>query len=94
MLCNQFLKSFERKVEGNDNPILFLLDEFPRLGKIDSITSGLATLRSKKIQIALFVQSKSQLNVIYGKDMSEVIVDICSYKATESQRAEHAGMVF
>jgi type IV secretion system protein VirD4 len=80
-MCNQFLKSFERRAEGNDKPILFLLDEFPRLGKIDSITSGLATLRSKKIQIALFVQSKSQLNVIYGKDMSEVIADICSYKA-------------
>lgn len=81
MICNQFLKAFERRPDGNNNPILFMLDEFPRLGKIEAITNGLATLRSKKIQIALFVQSKSQLNAIYGKDMSEVIADNCNYKA-------------
>lgn len=81
MMCNQFLKSFERRPEGNTTPILFLIDEFPRLGKIETISNGLATLRSKKIHIALFVQSKSQLNAIYGKDVAEVIADNCSYKA-------------
>lgn len=81
MMCNQFLKSFERRPEGNTTPILFLIDEFPRLGKIETISNGLATLRSKKIHIALFVQSKSQLNAIYGKDIAEVIADNCAYKA-------------
>lgn len=81
MMCNQFLKSFERRAEGNEKPILFLIDEFARLGKIETISNGLATLRSKKIHIALFVQSKSQLNALYGKDVAEVIADNCSYKA-------------
>lgn len=81
MMCNQFLKSFERRAEGSKTPILFLIDEFPRLGKIETISNGLATLRSKKIHIALIVQSKSQLNAIYGKDIAEVIADNCSYKA-------------
>lgn len=54
---------------------------FPRLGKIEAISNGLATLRSKKIHIALIVQSKSQLNAIYGKDVAEVIADNCPYKA-------------
>ncbi len=81
MICNQFLKSFERRSEQCQTPILCLIDEFARLGKIESITNGLATLRSKKIHIALFVQSKSQLNVNYGKDVAEVIADNCSYKA-------------
>ena len=81
MLCNQFLKAFERRPDGNTKPILFLIDEFPRLSKIETITNGLATLRSKKIHIAIFVQSKSQLNAIYGKDVAEVIADNCSYKA-------------
>lgn len=81
MMCNQFLKAFEKRADGNDKPILFLLDEFPRLGKIEAITNGLATLRSKKIQIALFIQSKSQLNVTYGKETAEVIADTCTYKA-------------
>lgn len=81
MICNQFLKAFERRSEDNKNPILFLIDEFPRLGKIETISNGLATLRSKKIHIGLIVQSKSQMNAIYGKDMAEVIADNCSYKA-------------
>lgn len=81
MMCNQFLKSFERRGENHKTPILFLIDEFPRLGKIEAISNGLATLRSKKIHIALIVQSKSQLSAIYGKDFAEVIADNCSYKA-------------
>ena len=81
MMCNQFLKAFERRPESNTSPLLFLIDEFPRLGKIETVSTGLATLRSKKIHIALCVQSKSQLNAIYGNDLSEVITDNCSYKA-------------
>ena len=81
MMCNQFLKAFEHRPDGNTTPILFLIDEFPRLGKVETVSTGLATLRSKKIHIALCVQSKSQLNAIYGNDTSEVIADNCSYKA-------------
>ena len=81
MMCNQFLKSFERRSEGNKTPILFFIDEFPRLGKIEAISNGLATLRSKKIHIALVIQSLSQLNAIYGHDVAKVIADNCSYKA-------------
>lgn len=71
---------FERRAEGNTTPILFLIGEFPRLEKIEAISNGLATLSSKKIHISLIVQSKSQLNAIYGKDVAEVIADNCSYK--------------
>lgn len=81
MMCSQFLKSFERRPEGDNVPVLFLIDEFPRLGKLESINNGLATLRSKKIHIVLIMQSKSQMNAIYGKDKASVIMDTCSYKA-------------
>lgn len=81
MMINQFLKAFERRSESSTTPILFSIDEFARIGKIETITNGLATLRSKKIHIALFVQSKSQLNAIYGKDTAEIIADNCTYKA-------------
>lgn len=80
MMCNQFLKAFERRAEENKTPILFLIDEFPRLGKIESITNGLSTLASKNVHIDLIIQSKSQLNAIYGKDIAEVITDNCMYK--------------
>lgn len=85
IIVNSFLKSFERRNElvlkENPNPILFLLDEFPRLGKIPTITNGLSTLRSKQITIALFMQSMAQLDLIYGKETRQVIFDNCQYKA-------------
>ena len=81
MICNQFIKAFERRPEGKKNcPILFLLDEFPTLGKIERINGALSTLRSKNIHIALCIQSKSQLDSVYGKDITNVVMDNCTYK--------------
>lgn len=81
LIVNQFLKHFERRPDEGATPVLFLLDEFPRLGKVETAITGLATLRSKKISIALFVQSLSQLDAIYGSDNRKVIADNCQYKA-------------
>jgi type IV secretion system protein VirD4 len=82
LMTNQFISFFERRKESPDNrPILFLLDEFPRLGKIPAITDALATLRSKKITICIIIQSLAQLKMIYGHDAQEVIADTCAFKA-------------
>lgn len=81
MIVNQFCKFFEQRKDGKSEPILFMLDEFPRLGKIESVATGLTTLRSKKIEIMLYVQSKNQLDVIYGEKQAGVIADNCTYKA-------------
>lgn len=79
MMVNQFIRYFEQR-ESNDN-ILFLLDEFPRLGKIEAITNALATLRSRKVTICLLIQSLAQLDDIYGRDKRRVITDNCAYQA-------------
>jgi len=81
LIINQFLRHFERRPNEYATPILFLLDEFPRLGKVETSITGLATLRSKKITMALFVQSLAQLDAIYGNDNRKVIADNCQYKA-------------
>lgn len=79
LLVNQFMKHFEQRSEENSNRVLFLLDEFARLGKIDSIMHGLATLRSKGITICLIFQSLAQLDVVYGRDQRKAILDNCSF---------------
>lgn len=80
LIVNQFLKSFEKRQDKDSKKILFMIDEFARLGKITAITNGLATLRSKGIQIMLILQSLAQLDMIYGKDNRRVITDNCNYK--------------
>ena len=81
LIVNQFLKHFERRQDTEATPVLFLLDEFPRLGKVETIINGLATLRSKNVTIALFAQSLAQLDAIYGKENRQVIADNCQMKA-------------
>ncbi|MCL2434410.1 MAG: type IV secretory system conjugative DNA transfer family protein, partial [Clostridia bacterium] len=81
LITNQFLKHFERRPDKRAAPILFLLDEFPRLGKIEAVATALTTLRSKKITIALIIQSLAQLDLLYGPAQRRVILDNCAYKA-------------
>jgi len=81
LIVNQFLKHFERRPDTDATPVLFLLDEFARLGKVETVINGLATLRSKKVTICILTQSLAQLDVIYGKEQRQVIADNCQYKA-------------
>jgi type IV secretion system protein VirD4 len=80
LIVSQFLRHFENRPDKNNSPILFLLDEFARLGKLEGITDGLATLRSKKITICPIIQDLAQLDYIYGTTARQVIVGTCQYQ--------------
>jgi len=98
MMLTQLIRTLERRPdkhspEGKDNtPILLLLDEFPRLGKVDIIQNAVSTLRSKGVTICIVIQSLAQLDRVYGKESRQIILDNCQYKAIlnvsdpESQR--------
>lgn len=83
LITSQFMKHFFRRPDNDPSlpPILFLLDEFPSLGKFEDINHALATLRSKKVIICLVIQDPSQLDVVYGHNSTRVIMANCSYKA-------------
>lgn len=85
LMISQMITTFEQRPRRTYNekelpPILVLLDEFARLGKIPEIKSGLMTLRSAGVTFALFVQSIASLDEIYGRDTARVILDNCTYK--------------
>lgn len=80
IIVGQFIRYLTKREEGKNPPVLLLLDEFPRLGKMSDIVSGLATLRSRNVHLFLAIQSLSQLDTIYGKDERKVIIDNCAYK--------------
>ncbi|MCI9626244.1 MAG: type IV secretory system conjugative DNA transfer family protein [Clostridia bacterium] len=81
LMTSQFMRNFEKRPDLTETPILFMLDEFARLGKIEGIVNAFATLRSKKITICAVVQSLAQIDLIYGEPTRRVIVDNCSYIA-------------
>lgn len=81
LIVNQFMKHFERRPDKDATPVLFLLEEFARLGKVETAVNGLATLRSKRVTICIVAQSLAQLDAIYGKENRRIIADNCQYKA-------------
>ena len=86
LMIGQLIRALEQRPERSYEkdkgtpPILVMLDEFPRLGKISAIKEGLATLRSRGVTFALFVQGLAQLDEEYGSTAARVIAELCAYK--------------
>lgn len=89
LMLTQLIRTLERRpdrysaeAKGRNLPsVLLLLDEFPRLGKMDVIQNAVSTLRSKGVTICLIMQSLAQLDKTYGCEVRRIIVDNCQYKA-------------
>lgn len=80
-LCTcQVLQEMQRRAEREENPILLIIDEFARLGRIEGIFNALATLRSKKVMVLLAFQSLAQCEAIYSKEEARVLIDNCRVK--------------
>ena len=69
-----------RGKEVKNKPMIILIDEFARLGRMEGIFNALATLASKKISVILAFQSLAQCEVIYSKEETRVLMDNCRVK--------------
>ena len=62
--------------KGEKYTVLFCLDEFPALGRMDALVSAIATLRSYGGRVMIVVQTIASLDV-YGKEGAAVILGNC-----------------
>lgn len=58
--------------------VRFILDEVANIGKIPVLIRAIAVVRSRNISISMFVQSKSQIEMVYGKEGAQSILDNCT----------------
>ena len=80
-LCTvQTLKELQRRSEEETKPILLIIDEFARLGRMEGIFNALSTLRSKKVMVMLAFRSLAQCEVIYSKAESRLLMENCRIK--------------
>lgn len=52
---------------GTDRPVLFLLDEFAALGRLEPVLQAVGLMAGYGVQIWLFLQDLHQLRSLYGK---------------------------
>ena len=56
-------------------PIEFILDEFANSPPLNDIQTLLSVARSRRMRFQLFIQSFSQLDQVYGKEIASIILD-------------------
>lgn len=91
-LCiNQAYKELVDKARRNEKvtedhmahlkrPMVYLLDEFANLPKIQNLDKVITVARSRWIYLNMAIQSYSQLDTVYGKDVASIVRGQC--KAT------------
>ncbi len=81
MVLNQTFYELEQRPE-NANPVLFIIDELPRIlsaGKIERLLDGAKTLRSRKVTLYLIIQSVEALMSAYSENQAMDLISNCLY---------------
>ena len=58
--------------------VLYLVDEFTNIGKLDSLVKGVKTARARGVTIWTFFQHYSDLKDLYGEDKAQTILHSAS----------------
>ena len=80
----QAVEKFCKQLPGPDEPhsVLFLLDEFPTLGKLDVVKDAIAFTRAYRAHFLLITQSPEQMTAIYEQPGMLSFFANCSYRLT------------
>jgi type IV secretion system protein VirD4 len=68
----------EREHSRDDPPIIFMLDEFPQLGRMESIMRGVEMGRSAGLKFWFFAQDLQQIGRSYKPEDEAVILGSCA----------------
>ncbi|MBL0318740.1 MAG: type IV secretory system conjugative DNA transfer family protein [Alphaproteobacteria bacterium] len=73
-----------RKIPKKDEPygVLFMLDEFPTLGKMEQFQTGIAYFRGYKVRLFIIIQDTEQLKGIYEESGMNSFLSNSTYRIT------------
>ena len=73
LLTQLFAYMMETGRSKKEQPVFFILDEFPHIGRIPQFETLISVVRKRLISLSLIVQEPSQLVHVYGKAASQTI---------------------
>ncbi|MCR4660739.1 MAG: type IV secretory system conjugative DNA transfer family protein, partial [Clostridia bacterium] len=80
MVYKSILNEKETKVNALKRNVYFFLDEFGNLPKLNQIENMVTVGRSRRLRFVFVLQSFSQLDLKYGKNIGEIIRSNCNVK--------------
>lgn len=90
------LTKFANLPENNGSlpvKIEWLLDEFANCPPLSSIETLVSVARSRGMRFQFFIQSFSQLNQVYGKEVANIIQDNCALVYLKTNTVETAEVI-
>lgn len=80
----QATEFLSRKLPSKDDPygVMFMMDEFPTLGKLEQFMSGIAYLRGYNVRLFLIIQDTEQLKGIYEEAGMNSFLSNSTYRVT------------
>ncbi len=80
----QATEFLSRKMPGPDEPygVMFMMDEFPTLGKMEQFMSGIAYFRAYHVRLFLIIQDTQQLKGIYEEPGMNSFLSNSTYRVT------------
>jgi type IV secretion system protein VirD4 len=79
LFMGTLIKHFSGYTRKGDYPVLFMLDEFPALGRMKVIEEGITYMAGYGISFWLFAQDLKQLAAVYGDKANSIIAN-CAVK--------------
>lgn len=79
LLITAGMQTFKHWKSGLRHRCMFLIDEFPALGRLEEIPRDIATMAGYGVDFTLIVQGIDQLKEVYG-DAHATILSNCAYK--------------
>lgn len=82
----QATEFLSRKMPGPDDPygVMFIMDEFPTLGKMEQFKTGIAYFRGYRVRLFLIIQDTQQLKGIYEEPGMNSFLSNSTYRITFS----------
>ena len=80
----QATEFLSRKLPSDDEPygVMFMMDEFPTLGKMEQFMSGIAYFRGYHVRLFLIIQDTQQLKGIYEEHGMNSFLSNSTYRIT------------
>ena len=75
-------------------PVLFVLDEFPQMPKLNAVIDGPAVGRGQKVSYLLIAQDLGQIEADYGKEHVETLMSTTAAKIILTQNNENTAKRF
>lgn len=100
LMSNYFISNPPNKVinKAGDKvgpyPVLFVLDEFPQMPKLNAVIDGPAVGRGQKVSYLLIAQDLGQIEAGYGREHVETLMSTTAAKIILTQNNEHTAERF